>query len=155
MRLDDIRTAITQIINTVDGAGKVIHGIVYLTSQVEINQLMKDGIINAVGFIQNGKTADADEGFDLEDCRRRFFFVYYYEHRNQTPQANVNSFKTVETFAEKLMNAFNENETLNDTVTTHNKLKLTSNNLVSSFTNKLIHLLTFDLETTEQYEQNA
>lgn len=155
MRLDDIRTAITQIINTVDGAGKIIHGIVYLTSQVELSQVMKNGIVNAVGFIQTAKVAEADEGFDIEDCKRRFFFVYYYEHKAQTPVAVVNSFKTVETFAENLMNAFNENETLNDTVTTHDKLKLRSNNLVTSFTNKLIHLLTFDLETTEQYEQNA
>lgn len=155
MRLDDIRTAITQIINTVDGAGKIIHGIVYLTSQVELNQVMKNGIVNAVGFIQTAKVAETDEGFELEDCKRRFFFVYYYEHKAQTPVAVVNSFKTVETFAENLMNAFNENETLNDTVTTHDKLKLRSNNLVTSFTNKLIHLLTFDLETTEQYEQNA
>ena len=154
MILDNIRTAITQIISSTAGVGKVIHGIVFLTSQIEINQVSKDGIINAVGFIHTNKAPDIEEGFDLEDCTRRFFFVYYYEHRNQTPQANVNSFKTVETFAENLMNAFNCNETLKGTVSSHNKLKLTSNNLITSFNNKLVHMLTFELETTEAYEQN-
>ncbi len=149
MSLPSIVTAISQIIGTVDGVGKIIHGIVYLRSQVEIDQVMKSGIINAVGFIHAGKIAEYEEGFDVEDCKRRFFFVYYREHS----PAN-DSFTTVETFAENLMNKFNRNETLQNTVSTHSKLNLTSNILITAFNNKLVHMLTFELETEEQYEQN-
>lgn len=153
-RLDNIREQITLILRSVSGVGKVMHGIIYLRSQMEIERLTKNGIINAVGFIQTNNIPEIDESFDLENCKRRFFFVYYYGYKEPGPNVSENTFKTVETFSEKLQEAFNKNETLNSTVSGHNKLMLTGNNLVSSFTNKLIHMLTYELETYEEFEHD-
>lgn len=153
MRIDDIRTEIANILATVPTIGKIIHGIVFIRSASDLELVRKDGIVNSIGFFQvTILPQDTEEDYDTEEETRRFVFVYYFEHNDYT-DLTKSSFVRVEKFAEYLQDAFNSNEDLNGTVSTHSKLALTSNNLTPIFNNEFVHMLTFEMETKEIFEQ--
>jgi hypothetical protein len=157
MSLSNIRDQIKAKIESVSGTGKIIHGIVFLRSQAEIDFVSSGNIINAVGFIQINKddqTAETEESFDIELNERIFVFVYYYQWNDNINQDTLNSFETVEDYSENLIEAFNSDMTINDSIEYHDKLKLTSNQIVTTFQNKLVHILTFELKVYEISEQN-
>lgn len=140
----NVSDEIKALLLTVQGIGQVYDEFVNITSESEVNdKLTADEKVSTVIFFEVANVVTNGESFANKVRNRTFRFALYYGYNyEQQSSKQVNKIK------ENMMNVFNVNETLNDSVTQHNNLSMTDNIFVT-FGNILCHLLLFELTTEE------
>lgn len=142
--LGDITDAIKVIAESVGGIGKVYDQFIQIKNSKDFKEYAtSDDITNLLWFTQVPRNVSNAEGFLLETVERTFVFVAYYRY-----SAEDNSDKQFREMLENLVNAFNANETLNDTVSSHYKMDILTNQ-PAMFVDVLVHLAILELKTTE------
>lgn len=142
-----VETEIKTILQTVSGIGKIYDGYVNVVTEKEVNERLKfKDKINSIFFIETADIPESQESFYLKETKRTFRFALYYGYN-----LDKNSTSIVKTLKNSIMDAFNSNETLNDSVTEHDNLRMLDNIFVS-FTSILCHLIIFEMTVTQEME---
>lgn len=146
--LDEIKSEIKTIAESVSGIGKVYERLVYAKDQAQVKELfVKDnaegGEINCLMFRQVKRTADIDiRGGSELIAERAWKFVLIYGYNKE-----ANSEETFDNLCETLCKTFNSNPDLNGKVNEHSWLNMT-NKTDNMYHNVLCHWAEFEMETT-------
>ena len=143
--LDNIRTEIKNILNSVPGTGLIYDELILAKTEDEFKKkFVKDDKINVVMFFQAPrKVVKIYEGWEEEEVERTFVFTHYYGVKT-----DENSGKRTEDYLESVINAFNSNSDLNGAVKEHSKMDLMILT-PATFGNTLVHLAMLEITTTE------
>ena len=141
--LNDIKSAIKQIAETILEIGIVYERLVYAKDHNQLKELfVKDSVLNCLMFRQVKRTASNETRSANEvliDRTWKFVLFYGYNKDNNSEQAFDN-------LCENLCKTFNVNHDLNGTVNEHTWLDMT-NKTDYSYHNVLCHRAEFEMVT--------
>jgi hypothetical protein len=141
--LNEIKSAIKQITETILEIGFVYERLVYAKDQNQLKELfVKDGVLNCLMFRQVMRTASNETRSGNEvliDRTWKFVLFYCYNKDNNSEQAFDN-------LCENLCKIFNANHDLNGSVNEHTWLDMT-NKTDYSYHNVLCHRAEFEMVT--------
>ncbi len=144
--LDEIKSEIKTIAESVSGIGNVYERLVYAKDHAQVKELfVKDnaeGEINCLMFRQVKRIADAETRNGNEILiNRTWKFVLIYGYNKET-----NSEETFDNLSETLCKTFNANPDLNGKVNEHSYFNMT-NKTDNMYHNVLCHWAEFEMET--------
>jgi hypothetical protein len=146
--LNEIKSEIKNIAESVTGIGNIYDRMVYAKDQAQLKELfVKNGTLNTLMFRSKTRTASGAEGNSKElYISRKWFFKlvygYNYEHNSE------NSFDNLCT---ELCSAFNCNYTLNGKVRKHTFLDI-KNKYDAEYHGVIAHFAEMEMESEEKSE---
>lgn len=143
--LENIKSQIELIIKSVPGTGLVYNELILTKTEEEFRKkFVKDKKINSIMFFQAPRKVTTEEGWTVEGVERTFVFFHYFGLNSDEHSGN-----RTENYLENLINAFNSNETLNDSVKSHFKMDLVANTPATFGGSTLVHFAMLEMTTEE------
>jgi hypothetical protein len=120
--LEEIKSEIKNIAESVPGIGKVYDRMVYAKDQHQLKELfVKDRVINTLMFKNRSRTAEGNESKSKEIyVKRQWFMKLIYSYSYETGSEN-----TFDRLCEDICRTFNDKYTLNGKVMKHTYLNVT------------------------------
>jgi hypothetical protein len=143
--LNEIKSAIKEIAESVTGVGVVYDHLIYAKDRNQHKELfVRDGVLNCLMFRQIKRMADPETRTGNEVLVERtwkFVLIYGYNNENKSEEVFDN-------ICEQLCKTFNANYELNGKVNEHSYLDMI-NKTDYSYHNVLCHRAEFEMTTKE------